>query len=96
MRPTTHLFIAILATAILLVGCAGTERLSVSMASINREYDTIENEALLLNILRRSRSLPAHFTSLAKIRGRSRITADANLSVPFGGAVEFNPHLSFV
>lgn len=91
---------AALAVALLLAGCAGGERLSASMASINREYGELQNEALLLNILRRSASMPAHFTSLGIIRGRSRITAGADLSIPFGGQApaqfDFNPNLSIV
>ncbi|MHB0776442.1 hypothetical protein [Halomonas sp. WWR20] len=89
---------ALLAFAVLLSGCVGGERLSVSMATINQEYGELQDEALLLNILRRSASRPAHFTSLSTIRGRSRINAGANLSVPFGADAPsqftFNPQVS--
>ncbi|MEC9483476.1 MAG: hypothetical protein UMU75_09185 [Halomonas sp.] len=91
------LLLLVLAMAVSLAGCAG-KRLSSSMASINREYGELQNEALLLNILRRSHSLPAHFTSLASIRGNSRMNAGANLSVPFGhgapASFDLSPHLS--
>lgn len=98
MRLNTCLLAMVFTVAALLAGCAGGERLSVSMASINQEYGELQNEALLLNILRRSASLPAHFSSLTVIRGRSRITAGADLTVPFGADAparfDFNPHLS--
>lgn len=90
----------ILAAALLglLAGCAGTERLDSAMATINQDYSRLQDEALLLNIVRRSASLPAHFTTMTTIRGRSRVFAGANLSVPFGGDApsdfSFNPHMS--
>ncbi|GAB2794511.1 hypothetical protein GCM10027040_20970 [Halomonas shantousis] len=82
----------------LLGGCVGGERLSTSMATLNQEYGELQDEALLHNILRRSVSLPAHFTSVSTIRGRSRVDAGANLSVPFGADASsqftFNPQIS--
>ncbi len=82
----------------LLAGCAGTERLDSAMASINQDYSQLQDEALLLNIVRRSASLPAHFTTVTTIRGRSRFFAGANLTLPFGGEApsdfSFNPHMS--
>ena len=83
---------------LLLAGCTGGKRLSASMSDINREYGTLQDQALLLNIVLRSLSLPAHFTTLATIRGRSRLYAGANLNLPFGGdatsSFGFNPHMS--
>lgn len=88
----------VLMVATLMVGCAGGKHLSASMATINHEYGELQNEALLLNILRRSASLPAHFTAVSTVRGRSRVDAGANLNVPFGtdapAQFSFNPHLS--
>ncbi len=82
----------------ILAGCAGTERLDSAMATINQDYSRLQDEALLLNIVRRSASLPAHFTTVTTIRGRSRVYAGANLTVPFGGDApsdfSFNPHMS--
>ena len=82
----------------LLVGCTGTERLDTAMATINQDYSRLQDEALLLNIVRRSASLPAHFTTVTTIRGRSRFVAGANLTLPFGGQApsdfSFNPHMS--
>lgn len=88
------------ATALLglLAGCTGTERLDTAMATINQDYSRLQDEALLLNIVRRSASLPAHFTTVTTIRGRSRFRAGANLTLPFGGQApsdfSFNPHMS--
>jgi hypothetical protein len=82
----------------LLAGCTGTERLASAMATINQDYSRLQDEALLLNIVRRSASLPAHFTTMTTIRGRSRFFAGANLTLPFGGEApsdfSFNPHMS--
>ncbi|MGK9067380.1 hypothetical protein [Stutzerimonas chloritidismutans] len=82
----------------LLAGCAGTERLASAMATINQDYSRLQDEALLLNIVRRSANLPAHFTTVTTIRGRSRLFAGANMTLPFGGEApsdfSFNPHLS--
>jgi hypothetical protein len=82
----------------LLAGCTGTERLDSAMATINQDYSRLQDEALLLNIVRRSASLPAHFTTVTTIRGRSRFFAGANLTLPFGGDApsdfSFNPHMS--
>ncbi|WP_417787482.1 hypothetical protein [Stutzerimonas xanthomarina] len=82
----------------LLAGCTGTERLDSAMATINQDYSRLQDEALLLNIVRRSASLPAHFTTVTTIRGRSRFLAEANLTLPFGGEApsdfSFNPHMS--
>lgn len=84
--------------SLLLAGCAGTERLDTAMATINRDYSRLQDEALLLNIVRRSVSLPAHFTTVTTIRGRSRFFAGANLTLPFGGQApsdfSLNPHMS--
>ncbi len=83
---------------VLLVGCAGGQRLSESMGTINREYGQLQDQALLLNIMRRSAGLPAHFASLTTIHGRNRATAGASLTLPFGGdaspAFEFSPSIS--
>jgi len=90
----------LVATALLglLMGCTGTERLDSAMATINQDYSRLQDEALLLNIVRRSASLPAHFTTVTTIRGRSRFRAGANLTLPFGGQApsdfSFNPHMS--
>lgn len=90
----------LVATALfgLLAGCAGTERLDSAMATINQDYSRLQDEALLLNIVRRSASLAAHFTTVTTIRGRSRFFAGASLSLPFGGQAasdfSFNPHMS--
>ncbi|GHB12571.1 hypothetical protein [Modicisalibacter luteus] len=79
-------------------GCVGNVQLSASMATINSEYGEFQNEALLLNILRRSASMPAHFTSLVTLRESKNTQAGANLSVPFGYAAPaqfgFNPNVS--
>ncbi len=68
------------------------------MATINQDYSRLQDEALLLNIVRRSASLPAHFTTVTTIRGRSRFAAGANLTLPFGGEAPsnfaFDPHMS--
>lgn len=90
----------LVATALLglLTGCTGTERLDSAVATINQDYSRLQDEALLLNIVRRSVSLPAHFTTVTTIRGRSRFFAGANLTLPFGGQApsdfSFNPHMS--
>ncbi|MGQ9371108.1 hypothetical protein [Azospirillum sp. ST 5-10] len=88
----------LVAAMVLLAGCSGGERLATAVAEINRDYGSLQDEILLVNILRRSVSLPAHFTALTTIRGRSRITAGADLTVPFGGDApaqfDFRPHLS--
>ncbi|MCH2342463.1 MAG: hypothetical protein MK363_21620 [Pseudomonas sp.] len=90
--------IAAASISLLLVGCGGTERLDTAMATINQDYSRLQDEALLLNIVRRSASLPAHFTTVTTIRGRSRFFAGANLTLPFGGEApadfSFNPHMS--
>jgi hypothetical protein len=90
--------ITALSISLLLAGCAGTERLDTAMATINRDYSRLQDEALLLNIVRRSVSLPAHFTTVTTIRGRSRLSAGANLTLPFGGDApsdfSFNPHMA--
>ena len=82
----------------LLEGCTGTERLDSAMATINQDYSRLQDEALLLNIVRRSASLPAHFTTVTTIRGRSRFFAGADLTLPFGGQApsnfSLNPHMS--
>lgn len=87
-----------LAMASLLIGCTGAERLDSAMATINQDYSRLQDEALLLNIVRRSASLPAHFTAVTTIRGRSRFFAGANLTLPFGGQApsnfSLNPHMS--
>lgn len=86
------------ASLTILAGCVGTERLASAMATINQDYSRLQDEALLLNIVRRSASLPAHFTTVTTIRGRSRVFAGANLTLPFGGEApsdfSFNPHVS--
>ena len=82
----------------LLTACTGTERLSTAMATINQDYNRLQDEALLLNLVRRSASLPAHFTTVTTIRGRSRFFAGANMTLPFGGDASSNfslsPHMS--
>lgn len=96
VMPLRLLLVGLIALAV--SGCGGTERLSSAMATINRDYSQLQDEALLLNLVRRSASLPVHFTSLTVIRGRSRFFAGANLTVPFGGDApsdfSFNPHMS--
>lgn len=90
--------LALAAAMLSLLGCGGSERLASAMATINHDYSRLQDEALLLNLVRRSASLPVHFTSLTVIRGRSRFFAGANLTVPFGGDApsnfSFNPHMS--
>jgi hypothetical protein len=86
------------AVFVLLTGCVGTERLSSAMATINQDYSRLQDEALLLNVVRRSAALPAHFTTVTTIRGRSRFFAGANMNLPFGGDApsdfSFSPHMS--
>lgn len=97
MKTYLYLLMVGLAT-VLLSGCMGNARLASSMATINSEYGELQNEALLLNILRRSASMPAHFTSLVQLRGSRNTRAGASLSVPFGQAAlprfDFNPSVS--
>ncbi|MBP0446938.1 hypothetical protein J8J14_19360 [Roseomonas sp. SSH11] len=86
-----------LAMALLLGGC-GNERLSEALGTINKEYGALQDQALLINILRRSLRLPAHFTTLTTVRGRNRVNAGASMSLPFGAEApsrfEFNPNVS--
>jgi hypothetical protein len=98
MRSPFLMVGAVLAAVSALAGCTGAKQLSASMASINHQYGTAQDEALFLNILRRSVSLPTHFTSLDTVRGRSRVTAGADIALPFGGDAparfDLNSHLS--
>lgn len=84
--------------ALLLAGCGGRQPLSEAMASINKEYGEVEDQATLLNVMRRSVGLPAYFTSLTTVRGRNRITGGGSFSVPFGpdapSRFDFSPNFS--
>ena len=76
---------ACLALGLLIGGCAGDRRLSAPATTLNREVGTLQDQLVLLNVVRRSRRQPAHFTtSLSIVRGRSRVTGGASLRVPFG------------
>lgn len=75
---------ACLLLGFMLGGCTGYEQLSGAVATLNREIATLQDEVVLLNILRRSEMMPAHFSSVPLIRGRNRVTSGAGLTLPFG------------
>ncbi|HET6469883.1 MAG TPA: hypothetical protein VFG43_16035 [Geminicoccaceae bacterium] len=78
--------LAPVAAGMVLAACTGGGRLATAVTSLNKEIAQLQDQAVLLNILRRSRSQPIHFSTLSIVRGRSRISAGANLNIPFGRA----------
>ena len=61
--------------------------------SLNQEVAAAHDQMLLLNILRRSRREPMHFTAISQIRDRERVNGSVGLSIPFGGAAAANYNL---
>ena len=97
-RSKSHVWFWLLGVCLALGGCAGDRQLAASATTLNREVATLQDQLVLLNIVRRSRRQPAHFTSLSVVRGRSRVTGGASLRVPFGvdapSRFVFEPNLS--
>ena len=70
---------------LLLAGCAFQVRIAEDGVAYNKTVERMQNELLLVNILRAKDRMPMHFTALSLIRGNLRGSFDSRGTFPFGG-----------
>ena len=89
--------LAVVVGSVLLGGCAAAH-LSEAVSTVAKEMGESQDRQLLLNVVRRSQGHPLRFASLNIVRDRNRVTAGANLTIPFGRDAptrfDFNPNFS--
>ncbi len=78
-------YLTLLLLVLLLAGCAFQVRIAEDGVAYNKTVERMQNELLLLNILRAKDRKPMHFTALSLIRGNLRGSFDSRGTFPFGG-----------
>ena len=69
-----------------LVGCAVVDDFSGRAVDYNLEAEQVQEQTMLLNVVRASMRRPMQFTSLQSITGTASISGNGTLSLPFGPA----------
>lgn len=109
MRVITLLSIVL---ALAMVGCTGPKLLHKSLLDYDETISTLERKMLLINIARRHRNIPIHFTVTSSIAatfdyvksagfvgtlfGRTSDNATSNFALNFGMSLSENPTLGIV
>lgn len=83
LDPCLNLLLAMV-LLLSLSGCTGDELLANSVTAVNREIATLQDQLVLMNIIRRSLGQPAHFPALSLIHGHSRLSGTTSFRFPFG------------
>jgi hypothetical protein len=84
MPNRASLIAAATAAALVLTGCASTSGVADSAISTNKELERIQNETLLLNVLRASMRRPPVYQTIQHIAGTVRPGGQFGLQIPFG------------
>jgi hypothetical protein len=69
-----------------LVGCAVVDDFSTRAVDYNLEAEQVQEQTMLLNVVRASLRRPMQFTSLQSITGTASVSGNGTLSFPFGPA----------
>jgi hypothetical protein len=69
-----------------LVGCAIVDDFSGRAVDYNLEAEQVQEQTMLLNVVRASLRRPMQFTGLQSITGTASVSGNSTLSVPFGPA----------
>ena len=82
LRPLLTFLFAVLSS----LGCSFRIQVERDAVEYNKAAERVQNEQLLLNIVRAAQRQPMTFTALTLIRGNIKGTVGANTMVPTGGA----------
>lgn len=80
------------ATGFLLAGCAAVDNFSSRAITYNLQADTIQEQALLLNVMRAAYRAPLQFTAFTQITGQAGVSGTAAFSLPFNPSPPTFPH----
>lgn len=76
----------------LLSGCAAVDNFSSRALTYNRQAATIQEQALLLNVMRAAYRTPLQFTAFTQITGQAAVAGTAAFSLPFNPSPPGFPH----
>ncbi|HEX3971804.1 MAG TPA: hypothetical protein VHX19_10790 [Stellaceae bacterium] len=82
MRTCVRLAAPLLVTA--LVGCSVVDDFSGRAVDFNMQAEQVQEQTMLLNVVRASMRRPMQFTGLQSITGSASISGNGSLSFPFG------------
>ncbi|MGH7106169.1 MAG: hypothetical protein ACREFT_06645, partial [Acetobacteraceae bacterium] len=77
---------------VLLSGCAAVDNFSSRALTYNRQAATIQEQALLLNVMRAAYRAPLQFTAFTQITGQAAVAGTAAFSLPFNPSPPSFPH----
>ncbi len=82
MRTCVRLTAPLLVSA--LVGCSVVDDFSGRAVDFNMQAEQVQEQTMLLNVVRASMRRPMQFTGLQSITGNASISGNGSLSFPFG------------
>lgn len=84
IRPLFRLAVAF-AFVVLVGGCAHLDAFTDRATGYNTQVADVQDQTLLLNIMRSANRVPIHFTELTTLSGTSTFSGTSALSLPFSG-----------